>query len=1053
MDKFNESILSNPEVYEINRLPVFSDHIIYASKEEFDNQKTSLLYSLNGLWKFSYAKNIEESIDDFYEDSFDCSNWDDIKVPAHIQMEGYGVPQYTNVPYPWDGHEDVVPPNIPVKSNPVASYIKYFNVPDNFKNKRVCISFRGVESGFALWLNGKFVGYAEDSFDPSDFDITDYLIEGENKLSVRVWKYTSSSWCEDQDFFRFSGIYRDVYLYAVPSAHVNDIKITSDIDDAYTNSKVNITLQNAGKGSITATLYDARIGVLYHDTKELSERAILGQKSIDVCEDDNNTSINEISFDVQTPKFWSAEEPYLYAIAISVSDYDGNLTEFFVENHGIRRFEMLNGLMCLNGKRIIFKGVNRHEFSAYKGRVPDYEDVITDITTMKRNNINGIRTSHYPNASIIYDNGHFRKGIYEICDIYGLYMIAENNLESHGSWNAYLYAGRSEEYLVPKDKLEWAPMLLDRINSCYQVNKNHSSILIWSVGNEAFGGKVISMMAQRFRNLDDSRLVHYEGIFNDRSYPDSSDIESQMYPSVKSIEKFLEEHTDKPFICCEYTHAMGNSIGGMHLYTELADRNPRYQGGFIWDYIDQAILTHDRFGNEYLGYGGDFGDRPSDYEFSGNGIAYAGSRKASSKMQEVKHNYRDFDIDIDDANIVIKNKNLFAGTKKYDFYEYLYLDGKEISKKKLELNIPAGQSISIPIDAKYIDTIKNNETLCNDDYFTKRGEYSVIVSIVLKEDNLWAKAGHEICYGQKVFDKKLNISCTVVRPEVVNGDSNIGVIGKDFRAMFSRGDMGLVSYVYEGREMIDFVPRPNFWRAPTNNDEGNMMPARYAQWKIASMYINTRSNSRFEGSPARVELTDNTVIISYVYLLPTSPAAKVDVSYEVYGDGTIKTYMKYEPVKELGDCPEFGFIFKLDADYDNLSWYGLGPEETYVDKCHGAKLLVYENKVADNMAKYLTPQESGNKIGVRWATVKDGSGRGMIFAGDDMSFSALCHTPHEIENARHDFELPPVHHTVVRVAKQQMGVGGDDSWGARVLPQYLIDMDNELEFTFCFKGV
>lgn len=1048
MDDFNLNVLSDVGIYEIGRLPVYSDHIAYANIDELDAQKTSLRFNLNGKWKFSYAENNDTAIEGFYEKEYDCKSWDEINVPAHIQMEGYGKPQYTNVSYPWDGHEDIMQPQVPVKFNPVGSYVKYFTAPDNFKGKRVCISFRGVESGFALWVNGKFVGYAEDTFDPSDFDITDYLVDGENKLAVRVWRFTSSSWCEDQDFFRFSGIYRDVYLYCIPDAHVADVKVLPKLSSGYDEGTLNVNLTTSGKGKIVSTLFDARIGVLYHKQNELNNRSVVTKGEVELSDE-----VSSISLHVSNPNLWSAEAPWLYVLELCVYDEVGNLTEVITQNVGFRHFEMSDGIMKLNGKRIVLKGVNRHEFSAYKGRVPVYEDIVTDIVTMKRNNINGIRTSHYPNASTIYSEGKYYQGIYELCDVYGLYMIAENNLESHGSWEAYVYGGRSIDYVVPKDKEEWAPVLLDRVNSCYQVNKNHPSILLWSVGNEAFGGKVISQMAAKFRQLDDSRLVHYEGIFNDRSYPDSSDMESQMYPSVESIKKFLKENPEKPFICCEYSHAMGNSMGGMSLYTDLTDEEMRYQGGFIWDYIDQAILTKDRYGNEYLGYGGDFDDRPCDYEFSGNGIAYAGSRNASPKMQEVKFDYRNIDITFDDEDITINNKNLFISTDSYDFYAILYKDGVELKKEKFNLSVGPLENKKIKLSDEFVQIINGEDCKEQAGDLSKRGEYSVVISVVLNEDTLWAKKGHEVSFAQHIYEKKQILNIAEAKPELIYGNNNIGIEGEDFSVMFSKVQMGIVSYVYKGIEMINFVPRPNFWRAPTNNDEGNMMPSRYAQWKIASLYVNTKENSRFEGAPPKIEETDNSVIVRYVYLLPTTPQAKCEVSYEVFGDGTIKTAMNYKTVKELGDCPEFGMIFKFDASYNNLSWYGLGPEETYVDRLNGAKALVFNNKVSDNMAKYLTPQECGNKMGVRYALITNEDGRGMIFAGDDLSFNAQHYTPHEIENARHDFELPPIHHTVVRVAMQQMGLAGDDSWGARILPQYLIDMKDELAFTFCFKGV
>ncbi len=640
MSNFDSNIIKNPEIFEQNRLAAHSDHVCYKNELEKIKGKSSLRYDMNGLWKFAYAKNQSLAPCGFEAVYYDCKSWDEIRVPAHIQMEGYDVPIYTNTTYPWEADESIKPGEVPEIFNPVASYVKYFTIPENMKNKRVCISFQGVESGFALWLNGHYVGYSEDTFDQSDFELTDYIVEGENKLAVRVWKWTSSSWCEDQDFYRFSGIFRDVFLYAVPCAHVKDLSVVPTLNDTFDEGTLSVSIKADGDGIASVKLYE--LGDL---SVEKYDRAKLLLEEFDI--ELRNKEICEGSCNVKNPLLWSAEKPNLYEVKIIVKDTHGNETEFISQLAGFRRFEMVDGLMKLNGKRIVFKGVNRHEFSSITGRVPNRDEVIKDIVTMKKNNINAIRTSHYPDDSMLY----------ELCDIYGIYMIAENNLESHGTWEAYNKGYVDLDFVVPKDKPQWRKMMLDRANSCYQRDKNHPAILIWSCGNESFGGKTIYEMSQLFRQLDKHRLVHYEGVFNDRSYNDTSDMESQMYTSAAGIEKFLAEHPEKPFICCEYTHAMGNSCGAMHKYTELSDREPRYQGGFIWDYIDQSIYKKDRYGKWFLTYGGDFGDRPTDGDFSGNGICYGGEREASPKMQEVKFNYQNISVDFDsDYIFTVTNK-------------------------------------------------------------------------------------------------------------------------------------------------------------------------------------------------------------------------------------------------------------------------------------------------------------------------------------------------------------------------------------------------------------
>ena len=1047
---FDVKKIHDPKFFKENCMAAHSDHVTYKNEAEAVEQNSSFRLSLDGIWKFHYAKNDAQTIPGFEAEDYNCRPWDDIRVPAHIQMEGYDIPQYANIQYPWDGREDVWRDAVPTDFNPVASYVKYFTLPEGFVKNGLYISFQGVESGFALWLNGSYVGYSEDSFTPSEFDLTPYVKEGENKLALKIFKWTSSSWCEDQDFYRFSGIFRSVYLYTMPKVHVYDLKVQPVVAESLESADLVLDMEICGKAeTVEKSADDAKMQNVSakitltgsrDDSKEgaagsVSENTIFSET---ISFQPNNTS-DTIRFtdtgaatvhfeqEVNHPNLWSAEHPEIYTLTVELLDESGNCVEYISQNIGFRRFEMKDGIMTLNGKRIVFKGVNRHEFSSKTGRAVSKEEVLQDIITMKQNNINAIRTCHYPDAS----------GIYELCDRYGLYMIAENNLESHGSWDAASHGLVPKDTIVPGDNMDWEPMMLDRVNSCYQRDKNHPAILIWSVGNESYGGKVIFDMSEKFRAVDPHRLVHYEGIFNDRRYEGTSDMESQMYTSVENIKKFLAEHKEKPFICCEYTHAMGNSCGAMHKYTDLTDTEPRYQGGFIWDYIDQSILKKDRYGQEFQAYGGDCGERPTDYNFSGNGICYGGERDASPKMQEVKFNYQNISVTFEEHSFTVVNKNLFADTSEYQCIVILQKNGTVVKKQKMDTNVVPLSSGSYEIPF----------------VIPEDAEYAVTVSFVLREDTFWAKAGHEVAFGQKVYKKEVKFAVPEKPLQVVRGKVNIGVKGDDFDCLFSLLNGGLVSYRYAGKEMIEKIPMPNFWRAPVDNDNGSMAPGRYAQWKIASMYISHRNGGMFDNVPTTVEETEHSVTITYTYYMPTTPAAKCQVAYTVFGDGTVETKLTYDPVEGLPDMPEFGMMFKLNADYDNVEWYGYGPEETYADRRHGAKLGIYKNKAADNMAKYLVPQECGNKVGVRYAKVTDYKGRGLLFSGDELSFSALPYTPHELENAAHPYELPQVHYTVVRVALAQMGVGGDDSWGAWVHPEYNIDVTKPLEFTFRFRGI
>ncbi len=1041
---FDYNIIKNPEIFMQNRMDAHSDHVCYKTVCELMEKKSSYRRSLNGFWKFSYAKNMALAVKDFEKESYSCRDWDDIRVPSHIQMEGYDIPVYTNTTYPWEGREFIKPGEIPESFNPVASYVKYFTIPKEWEGMRIAVSFQGVESGFALWVNGSYVGYSENSFDPAEFELTPFLKEGENKLAVRVWKWTSGSWCEDQDFFRFSGIYREVYLYAMPQTHVQDIKIVADIEGIDSNEKgtkaargtVEISTVGFGEGSIAFTLYHAGNYSLIdfeEDAKVLSEKEMT-----------LNGNCNAIAFEVSNPLLWSAEEPNLYRLEMVVKDADGNPVEYAEQKIGFRHFEMKDGLMLINGKRIVFKGVNRHEFSSIQGRVPSVEELIKDIVTMKQNNINAIRTSHYPDQTLLY----------ELCDVYGLYLIAENNMESHGSWESVERAKAEPDFLVPNDRADWLPMMLDRVNSCYQRDKNHPAILIWSCGNESYGGSVIFEMSQKFRELDPKRLVHYEGVFNDRRYNDTSDMESQMYATAAGIEEFLAEHKDKPFICCEYTHAMGNSCGGMHKYTDLTDREMRYQGGFIWDYVDQSIYKKDRYGNWFLGYGGDFDDRPNDGNFSGNGIVYGGTREPSPKMQEVKYNYQNISVEFPDLapgqpfaeqKFVVRNKNLFVNTVSYDAIVLLEQEGVEAARAKMSCAVEPLSKKTFLLPEKIAAKMEQIVT-CSNVKKEQPPEMAVTVSFVLKHDMLWGSAGHEVAFGQKIYKKEVYAYASDAPVTFVDGRNNYGVKGENFSAIFSKGKGGMISYVYGGKEMIKRVPLPNFWRAPVDNDTGSRMQQRYAQWKIASMYLTQKEE-------AVAVCEDHCVKVTYRYTMPTVPESECEVIYRVFGDGTVEMTLSYDPVKELSDMPEYGILFKLDADYDTLKWYGLGREENYADRKKGARLGIFENKVSENMAKYLKPQECGNHTGVRYAKVVDMKGRGMLFFGDELSFSALPYTPHELENAAHEYELPQVHYTVVRVAQDQMGVAGDNSWGATVHPEYLVDVSKKKKFTFCFCGI
>lgn len=1006
---FDKNWIADPKVFQVNRLKAHSDHHYYMTMEEMQLNIESFRYSLNGSWKFHYAKNIETVIEGFENTEYDCHDWNTIQVPGHLQTQGYDAPHYVNTMYPWDGREEIFPGNIPKEFNPVGSYVKYITTPDSMKDNPVYISFQGVESAFAFWVNGNFIGYSEDSFTPAEFEITKYLVEGENKLAVQVYKWSSGSWLEDQDFWRFSGIFREVYLYTVPKSHIWDMHIKQNIDDSYEMATLEVDMRIEGKleGKVIGKLLDINYNVIVETNININEEKTLNLQIIN-------------------PKLWSAEKPYLYKLYLILLDDEDKLLEVVSQNVGFRRFELKDGIMNINGKRCVFNGVNRHEFNEYTGRAITKEDMIWDIVTMKQNNINAVRTSHYPNQTLFYD----------LCDEYGLYVIDETNLETHGTWHK-LGKAVLDENTLPNDKEEWQGAVLDRAKSMFERDKNHTSILIWSCGNESYGGKTIYEMSQFFRKKDSSRLVHYEGVAQDRRYNETSDMESRMYTSVSEIEDFLEEHKEKPFICCEYSHSMGNSNGAMYKYTDLTVKEARYQGGFIWDFIDQSLVKIDRYGKPFSAYGGDYGDLPTDYNFCGNGIVFS-NRTCTPKMPEIKYNYQNIHVEIDDRSVQVHNRNLFTNTMEYECVITITKDGVVIEKRNLKTDVE-------PLSSKIY---KIPEEL---QYFMDHGEFIITVSFHLKQDELWAKCGHEIAFGQYVFQKKeatsreseeTNNSCSL---KLINGDVNIGIKGADFHVIYSKGKGELLSYRFKGKEMLLDVPRPNFWRAPTDNDIGNLMPYRYSQWKLASLYTMTELKY--------VAKKEGFIELKVQYEYPTITGRFCNVIYQIYEDGRIQITMSHEGDTGAEPMPEFGFLFKVSADYDRMVWYGKGPEENYQDRNRGYKLGIYDKLVKDNMIKYLKPQECGNHTEIRYLKVVDENGCGLLLTADRMEGSVLSYTPHEIEQAGHHYDLPPIHKSVIRISSHQMGIGGDDTWGARTHEEYLVKADKPREFTFSFKGI
>lgn len=637
--------LDDPQVFRVNRLDAHSDHKFYENKEDYEKKEQRLKQSLNGIWKFRYSENAMERPADFYQKWFQCRSFDEMKVPQHIELAGYDKIHYINTMYPWEGHIYRRPAGTgkekgkgmfsQAEYNPVGSYIRKFDLQDGLRGKRIILSFEGVEQAFYVWVNGEFAGYAEDSFTVSEFDITPYVKEKDNLLAVEVHKRSTAAFLEDQDFFRFFGIFRDVNLYGIPAVHIEDLWIRPIYhpEDGKAEIELDIRLSQKKKeknirGKIKVSLKDNAAEtktVLLDETENLDDPAI--QTNLPVEGSVNN--VLHFRYELKkTVNAWSNTDPYLYELLIEVQNEKDETIEVVPYPIGFRKIELKDGKMLLNGKRLIINGVNRHEWNARSGRCITEADEKWDIECIRRNHINAVRTCHYPD----HISWYYR------CDQAGIYLMAETNLETHGSWQKM---GATEpSWNVPGNIECWRACTLDRAVSNFETFKNHTSVLFWSLGNESYAGNVLREMNQYYKEKDPDRLVHYEGVCHNRSYEDViSDMESQMYTSPENVKEYLENNPKKPFLLCEYMHDMGNSLGGMESYIRLLDQYDNYQGGFIWDYMDQALWVKDEVtGREVLRYGGDFDDRPSDYEFSGNGILFA-DRTEKPAMQEVRHYY------------------------------------------------------------------------------------------------------------------------------------------------------------------------------------------------------------------------------------------------------------------------------------------------------------------------------------------------------------------------------------------------------------------------------
>lgn len=998
---YSLSCLTDPRIFALGRMAAFSDHETYADAAEAATGKSSLHQSLNGIWKFRYTEWLPNRPVGFEQPDCDCSAWDDIPVPAHMQLHGYGKPQYTNVPYPWDGHETLSPPHIPMQRNPVGSYVRMFTVPEAWLGKRVVLTFHGVETAFFCWVNGMLIGYAEDSFTPSHFDITQALHAGANKLAVEVFRYSTASYLEDQDFWRFSGIFRDVELQAFPAAHVHDLFVHATPDESLQKGllrvEARLDLPENTQISLCLHLTDGNGNTVLTDTLPAVPELT-------------------VAYTLPSPKLWSAEQPNLYTLALILTDENGAELEVARTRVGFRRFELKDGLMQLNGKRILFRGVDRHEFNPERGRCITHEDMLADIRNLKRCNINAVRTSHYPNQSLWY----------RLCDEYGIYLIDETNLETHATW---AYGPRTPQTVVPDSNPEWLPAVLDRAQSLLERDKNHPSVLLWSCGNESHGGRDIFEMSEFFHRRDPERLVHYEGIYGDRRYPCTSDVESQMYTPAAEVKAYLAVHKDKPFLLCEYAHAMGNSVGALHKYTALEDECPQYQGGFIWDFIDQALWTTAPNGKRRLAYGGDFGDRPTDRDFCGNGLFFA-DRTPTPRLQEVAYLYQPIRLTPDASGVTVENRCLFTNADVYTLRWQLRRDGMIVQKGQLA-RLPVG-----PGETSHFALPISLPQEC--------GEYVLHCGLHLRAATLWASPEDELMHGETLLANMPAAAPASTRDyAVTRGAMNIGAQGENWEMLFSFTEGGLCSLQSaDGFERLITAPALSLYRAPTNNDLANHDFRTEGLWLAASQLAAASFVDATE--------TDGLLTVRYRYNLPLTGGASLALAYTVLGEGRLRFTLHWDGRADLPDMEAFGLSLRLPCSLCNVSYYGLGPDENYPDRKHGACLGRFTHTAAQNLTPYLQPQECGNREGVRTLSVTDAQGHGLRVDSVDtpLSISVLPHSAQELSAARHQDELAPPTYTYLDVALCRKGVGGDNTWGAPVHPEYHISSAKSMTLAF-----
>jgi len=1006
----------NPLINEINREAPRAYYIPFASEQEVDRDNiwaSSLIQSLNGEWLFHVSKNPSERPFYFFKDDYDTRDWKTIKVPANWECEGYEYPIYTNVKYP----HAKTPPMIQDFYNPVGSYKRTFTIPEEWNDKDIFLHFGAAGSAVYVWVNEQQVGYFEDSKTPSEFNITKYLKSGENTLAVEIYKWSDASYLEDQDFWRLAGITRDVFLMARSPLYIRDFKVMAGLADDYTTGTFDFKAELVGFNNAQAATVKVKLMDGDKEVKSFSE-SITGK---------------DIEFTTELPnvKKWTAETPNLYQLIISLVDQQENVIEVLRQDVGFRRIEIKDAQLLVNGKYVYLKGSNLHEHHDVNGHVVDEETMLMDIKVMKSHNLNAVRTSHYPQP----------ERWYELCNQYGLYLVDEANIESHGM-------GYEKESLAKNE--DWKEAHLYRTRNMYQRDKNQPSVIIWSLGNEAGDGVNFNATYDYFKSVDNSRPVQYERARGGRN----TDIMCPMYMSMDGMRKYKAEKGDKPLVQCEYAQAMGNSVGNLQDYWDLIESEPIFQGGFIWDWVDQGLLTQNENGEKFWAYGGDFGPDtvPSDGNFCLNGLVDP-DRGVKPPLLEVKkvYQYLKFkSVDLKTGKIRIENNYAFINTDKFEFTYEVKGNGKVIKSGNID-------NVTLAPD-------QSNVYKVNIDFSPEAGtEYFLNIYARLKDSEWLVDAGTVLAKEQfklPVYKKSIDSNDKVEKVTMDETNDQVIISNSAFKVMFDKRKGTITSYSAEGKEMIKEGPVPNFWRAPTDNDFGNKLDKRALPWRKAGQQrkvMSAKASISEKGLSAAVSF-------AFEYSFDGRVLGVGKVIYSV--DGTGKVHISNNIIvtdKDAPEFPRFGINLVMPHEFDQMSWLGRGPHESYWDRKTSAFVDVYSGTVADQYWPYIRPQENGNKTDVRWMTITNKDGVGLKFvASDALEVSAHHNIMEDFESPertdgrqidgkpvlnRHTTDVKPRDLTSVNIDYKQMGVGGDNSWGALTHEQYRL---TEKAYTYSF---